>query len=140
MVILLSGGQDRGGIAGIDNGGNAELPGHRGQVAGDAADVGDQTFKAADEGGIIGRGGPGDQNGIFRQMGRVETGGKTDGADGNPRGSGLPWDRSRGYASRSMSTGTVSDLNWTRPRGRLCRINSCPCRSRAHSTSWGFWK
>ena len=100
MVMLLALGQDGGGLAGIDDGGDAELPGHRGQVTGDAADVGDQAFEAADQGGIIGRGGPGDEDGIFRQVSGGPAGGQTDGPRGNPRRGGLALGQEEGIAFR----------------------------------------
>ena len=68
LVALVERG---GGGARVEQGGHAELARHRGQVAGRAADVGDQAAHPARPGGERGGGGAGHEDGVRVDGGRV---------------------------------------------------------------------
>ncbi len=73
--------QNMGGAAGIENRRHPEFTGHRGQMAGHAADIGNDSPNFSHQHGMIGRRKPGHQNGIRRNWLLVIASGQENPAD-----------------------------------------------------------
>jgi hypothetical protein len=131
----LAVGDFRRGVAGVHKGRNIEFAGHRGQVAGNSAQIGDDSAHPPHQGCQIRRSCPGHEDSVFRCF-RGQPGRNVNRFSGHLPGRG-------GLAAGKQQFqilpchGTDGEAVPAIPRGRDWRKTICPCSFSAHSISWG---